>query len=360
MALTARQKQVRSQLRQAKQSGQVLTKAQQDRLAKLNQTVKDNKAANKAATGSTKTPAPAPTDTSSSGPQVNPPDYSAAGDGYSDTPENYPESSAKQKAIDEASAQAAADKWYSEGSLGRLNPDYKPLETTVAQREAEYAKAQQDDPYIKAALERMQGGLEGISAPENQALREQGQAQIKQQAKSSLRALRGFNLANNAKGGAAGYGAYNILRDQNANLARQESDLIASNVAEKGRRLGQFADYANTAYQTQFGARQSALDRLSQDRTGLSDFRTATDTFNLGQGEKEKAGALGVYYGDIGLNLSRRAQDYERTLANKEFEAAKKGLGINDKKDKAKAGTSDVTTGGAATKKKRRRRKKAA
>jgi len=259
----------------------------------------------------------------------------------SDKPQTGAESSPKLKAEDEAAATAAADRWYAEGSLGRLGPEgtLNPADpsaaTTIAQREAEYQKALETNPYIEQALQRHVAGLEGISAPENQALRESGQRSIKQQAQTAMRALRGFNLKNNVTGG---YGGYAIQRDLARNLAGQETDLIAANVAEKGRRLSAFGDYANQAYNTYNTARSSALDRLASDRLAQQNLRINADTynlnrerdralFNLQQAEKEKSGNLGVYYGNIGLDISRRAQDFENTLAEKEYNIAKKGLG---------------------------------
>ena len=250
------------------------------------------------------------------------------------------ESSEAMKAADDASATAAAEKWYAPGSLGRLednatlNPSDPSAAATIAQREAAYERAMQNDPNIELALQRHVQGLEGITAPENQALRESGARAIKQQVKSQMRALRGFNLKNNVTGG---YGGYAIQRDLGRNLANQESDLIAANVAEKGRRLSAFGDYAGQAYNTYNTARSGALDRLSADRLAQQNLRIGADQynmerarsqalFNLMQGEKEKTGNLGVYYGDIGLNVSRRAQDKENELAEKEYELAKKGL----------------------------------
>lgn len=250
------------------------------------------------------------------------------------------ESSDAMKATDDVAATAAAEKWYADGSLGRLednavlNPADPSAAATIAQREAAYERALQSDPNIEAALQRHLQGLDGITAPENQALRESGSRAIKQQAKTQMRALRGFNLKNNV---TSGYGGYAIQRDLGRNLANQETDLIAANVAEKGRRLSAFGDYAGQAYNTYNTARSGALDRLSQDRLAQQNLRIGADQYNMGrtrdqalfnlqQREKEKTGNLGVYYGNIGLDTARRAQDFEKDLAEKEYELAKKGL----------------------------------
>jgi hypothetical protein len=280
----------------------------------------------------------------------------------------------KRREAAEKHANKEAEKFYAPGSLGRIDQptDIGPItgpggiamigtqmpggQESIAQAETAYQKSQTLNPYVQAALDRMQGGLEGISSQENQAIREAGSREIRANEKTALRNMRAYQGEAGVQGRTAGRAAGRVMGETRSLLAQQETDLIARNVAEKGNRLAAFGSTANTAYQTQSTAMQNAMNSLLGARKDVAEYqlgaeksnqiasgennrnaievskanidiargnqtaRTNTNIFNVGQGEKELAGKAGTYYGDqaatqaminqiIPEELAKRAQD---------------------------------------------------
>lgn len=152
--------------------------------------------------------------------------------------------------------QGIVDKYYSEGSLGRVD---QPLSSEMAD-----------------ILARRKSALEGFSAQENEALRAKMLEEIGRGEQTALRQLRGIQGSSGIRGGLASAQQANILKAADDAKTQAERDLFIQNILQKQNALG--------SYEQTVGS-QSAQDLGIQQ-------------FNIGQQGKEvQAGAAGELSG---------------------------------------------------------------
>lgn len=256
---------------------------------------------------------------------------------------------------DERHAEKESQKFYSEGALGRLDTSkygdigalqYDPSSinaaVTAAAKQVNASQAQ--DPYVRAALDRMQASLGGYTAPENRALFETMNRQLDQEAATQQRALGISQGQAGVSGDSAAAQKLKIMKQQALSRRMNQQDVLAKNVEEQRLRQAQFGQTAISAKSAQDQARDAALGRLTEaatSRSGLNlqaaglnqaneranqETRIGLDTYNLQQGEKELAGRVGVYYGDQAATEARRAAIEARKRAEEELDIAREGV----------------------------------
>lgn len=216
------------------------------------------------------------------------------------------------------------DEFFSEGALGRLDATRTADDAAaIARREEQYESSKKEDPRVTEALKRMEAGLGGISAAENQALRESMVREIRGQTQTDMRDLRAF-------AGASGMGNKGIATGQMMALmqreamarASAESDLVAKNVQERARRLTEYTQAAQKQQITNATLQQSALDRLNADVFRVEQAETGKEQFNIGQQNKETAGRLGSIFGTISSDIASRNSAEANINARKAAENA--------------------------------------
>lgn len=183
---------------------------------------------------------------------------------------------------DARGAEVLSNNLYSEGSLGRINEE-RPA-------------AVQD--YIN----RYYSGLEGYAAPELQAMREQGQANVDSQYQTNLAQMAKMAARNGVRGAAAGAQQNNLERARLGEQQNLEQQLFIKNADERQNRL---KDYTGALE----GARGDEAERRR---------------YNLGQLAAERAGKSGTYFNALNLGLQRQGMADTKELSNKQLEIAKK------------------------------------
>ncbi len=285
-----------------------------------------------------------------------------------------------EKARDSAAAQEEANRFYQPNSLGRLEqqPDVAGIgqaeristvstdmaggAQNIADAEKAYADAQVRDQYVQDALDRMQAGLGGFSESEVQSLRAIGQRDINTGTATASRALRGQQAAAGVTGGSAVRDQQRLMREDRALRAQLGTNLAGQQIAEKGRRLGEYGTFArgsaqdmaanrSTFLQSLLGTRENVADytmraqdlntRIGQSNidnaynyglanTGIQERNLArnreTALTNLLQGEKEMAGQIGAYYGSQQADIARRAEIRGRNRSREAMNIAKRGV----------------------------------
>ena len=274
-------------------------------------------------------------------------------------------------------AEDMAKEYYSPGSLGRMDaPEdvqqitlpgmVTPISTTmeggaqsIAQSEDLYNKRLQKDQHIEEALKRSLSATEGFTAPENQALKAKAYRDIQSNSATTDRAMRQAMGESGMSGWAAANAMKQSKNETNRQLAGASTDLAVANLAAKQSALSNYGSLAQGAYSTYAGAQDSALGRLMDARkdvagytldaqkanqaaegTNISNRLTADTTnaniqrgnvdsrqqnsqFNLGQGEKEKAGYLGTLFGQQGVEEAQRNQKFQNWLSKQYLQFAR-------------------------------------
>lgn len=149
---------------------------------------------------------------------------------------------------------------------------------------------------MQSTLDLMKGGLAGLSAPENQALREQAQAEVDRKYRSAVSDIQDRARSSGFKGGAVNAATRNASRDAMNAQADMEQKNLVSNIGIQDTRRNQYADTLSNVEDTEFGQRRLA----GNDYAGASN-QLETSRFN-------RMGAATGAYG----NAVQGTEDSER------------------------------------------------
>jgi hypothetical protein len=162
-------------------------------------------------------------------------------------------------------------------------------EQIVAAREADFMRGRARGEELLA--EGTLGRLEGITEGQNQAIREQALLGLQGQQQAAQRALRGTMAASGVQGGLSG-GLQSALLGQQAAERSQAEQAMATGLIETGMNINKF---------------------------------------NLGQGQREVLGRIGIELGEAGLGAAERGalmqKDAATEAANIAAQAAQGGGG---------------------------------
>ncbi len=128
---------------------------------------------------------------------------------------------------------------------------------------------------VQDIIARRKAGLGGLSAEENQAIRERGSQSIDRSTQSSLRQLRGLQGATGQRGGSALASQSRILQAGQGAKANVERDLAIQNVDVKRQALGAaegsiLGAEAQTRENELFNIRQKNKEATGRQTAGLS------------------------------------------------------------------------------------------
>ena len=128
---------------------------------------------------------------------------------------------------------------------------------------------------VQDIIARRKSALGGLSAEENQAIRERGSQSIDRSTQSSLRQLRGLQGATGVRGGSALANQARILQAGQGAKANVERDLAIQNIGVKREALGAaegsiLGAEAQTRENTLFNIRQRNKEATGRTTAGLS------------------------------------------------------------------------------------------
>jgi hypothetical protein len=184
-------------------------------------------------------------------------------------------------------AQGTSKMLFADKSLGRLNNLYDTRTGAI------------NDPFAKDVQGRLQAGLEGYSAPENQALREQMQREGDMAYQGNLAQLAKAQARGGTRGAASTAQFAQLAQGRQQSRDTQEQDLYAKNIDEKRSRLADYATYTS----------------------GLRKEQSDAEKYNLEQVAAEKAGYAGTLFGVMGLKQGKTGLkgllDYYKSIRGK-------------------------------------------
>lgn len=149
---------------------------------------------------------------------------------------------------DLAKGRARGQELFGEGSLGRLGADQTSAINDIMTRRQSMAD-------------------KGLSAEENNALRDSMNAGINQNEQTQLRQLRGIQGATGVRGGLAGSQQAQVLANTAANKANTERDLFLKNIEAKNQALGDLEKSAMEIQKSNLDAQ--GREKFAQQATEL-------------------------------------------------------------------------------------------
>lgn len=168
---------------------------------------------------------------------------------------------------------------------------------------------------MKQVLGIMQQGLSGLSAPENQALREQAQKSLDTQYQTSLHQQQLSAARSGVRGGAATAQAQNLDQMRINAQGDMEQKNLVDNIAIQDKRRSEYANQVSGQEDKEFGRVKDATDRLNKDKL-----------VNIDQSNAETASRVGAVAGMVGYGQSKKNTAREYKLAK---QGMAKGYGYN-------------------------------
>lgn len=229
-----------------------------------------------------------------------------------------------QIAKDLSAAQNLADRFNLIPTLGSIDASRSPeVADLIAQRKDLYGRSLQRDPDQQALLDLLKGGLGGLTAEENTALRESQEEGINRDFATQLRALASRNAQAGVRGGAAQAGALDLGAERLQAQRGLGMDILAKNIDVQNDRRQAFGDFLNQLVTGEFNRQGGALNSLENTTQGARLDELNRQLFNLGQDEKQQAGRSSTLFGLVGLRGGRRAQKKAFSLEQQRIEAEK-------------------------------------
>lgn len=231
------------------------------------------------------------------------------------------------------SAKPFAQEMFGAGSLERMAAiGAEELAKQIQARQAQAATAGQRSADVQDIISRYRSGLEGYTAPELQALREQMQSGITTGEQTALRQLRGQQAAAGIQGGLAGAQAARLLQAGQQARTQAERDLFLQNIAQRQNALQGFQQAVTGAEATEFGRGQTTQGALEQILQQQRAEETGRQQFNIGQGQQEKFGQLATMLGIAGMGSTERAAEAEKIAGTETAKAIRQQAASQGKK----------------------------
>ena len=136
----------------------------------------------------------------------------------------------------------------------------------------QYQNAGNVDPVLQEIMDRRKAGLEGLTAPELTALREQGNSGMNQAMQTAMRQANVGNLMANRSGNVQGAAMPGIAQARSLGQAQLERDILLANVAERDKRLNEYQGLGSEIDTNKFNRTQSTLGSLgafNQTQAGI-------------------------------------------------------------------------------------------
>ena len=177
--------------------------------------------------------------------------------------------------------------------VDRFLPDISVLGTVDPSRSAE----------MQEALAMSKGGLGGLTAAENEALRARGYEELNRQFMGGQRALANLQARSGIRGAAAGAQFQDLMRQRGQQASAMEQDIMLKNIAVQDQRRQAFQNLLRTAEQDELARQQ----------------------FNIGQQANLLSGQQALFFGGAGLAGQLMEQQRQRRLEREQMEAIRQG-----------------------------------
>jgi hypothetical protein len=198
-------------------------------------------------------------------------------------PKEQSKLNAIQREMDIVKGQETIGKEFAPGKLGRLDAGRSTEMTDI--------------------IAKKKAGLSGISAEENQALRERGKQGIQRSTQTALRSLRGFQGSRGVRGEGAITQQAGILKSGIQSQANVERDLLLKNI----------------------DAKRTALSDYEASVSGAESVEQEKSLYNINQANRETFGRLSSGLGYAQLGVADRASERGVAIAQQNLSAESGG-----------------------------------
>lgn len=203
-------------------------------------------------------------------------------------------------------AQRVAERYGMLDPLGRIDAGRSSeIADLISGRQRMVDQASQRDPAEERLRAMMEGGLGGLTAEENTALREGAQSEVDRNFASQLRALAGYSgqrgLAGLSQAGINDLSANRL--DAQRNLER---DILIKNIDIQNERRKAYGDYLDALVSGEFDRASKARADLEQLTVSARNDELQRELYNQEQGRREADLRSSALFGTAGILANRR------------------------------------------------------
>lgn len=189
------------------------------------------------------------------------------------------------------------------------------ISNLIADAQGAYQATQTRSPEMERFLAMQEAGLSGLTAEENQALRETAMENLNRGFQQAQRQMAVQQAGSGVRGASAAAQAMGLQRQLMGDTRGLERDLLINNIDIQNQRRDAYGELLRGVETDQFNRQKDAFGTFA-DLVGGNQARTdELNLFNLGQGEKERALAQGGLMGFAGLLDARRQTNISNQLA---------------------------------------------
>lgn len=224
-----------------------------------------------------------------------------------------------------------AKETFAPGSLGRISTERTQEEQDLLNQQRALAAfygpgGAQRSAEMQEFLSRQKAGLDGYTAAENTAMREQAGREGDAAYANQLAQLAKSQVRGGVRGPAATAQTMALARAKAAQDAQLSQDLMVQNADEKQRRLAAYGQSLGGVEGEEFGRGQQAIGSYGQSLGASRQDELARQQYNQSQMAAEKAGYLNTLYGGTDLYNQRRTADRNFKLSKQMTNIAKRQL----------------------------------
>jgi len=168
---------------------------------------------------------------------------------------------------------------------------------------------------IQAIIDKMQGGLGGLMADEQTAIREASQRELDRDLATQRRALASLQGASGVRGAAGGAQFRDLARERFRAQQQMEQDLQVQNIDIQNQRREYLSKFLGDQTQNEFERGAEALRNFGDATTFARGDELNRQLLNDEQMRRLAAGRAGLWFGGVDLGQSRRNDNRNFRLA---------------------------------------------
>lgn len=205
-------------------------------------------------------------------------------------------------------AQKTIDKFGLVPTLDRVDAGRSSeISSLIDSRQDEYDRSLARDPEQESLLNLLKGGLGGLTAQENTAFRERGEAGLDRTYAQGARSLASTIGSRGVRGAAATAGLRDLNFDRGAAQGDLERDLQIANIQLQDQRRNDFSGFLDSLITGESDRRGAALSGLESTTASARQDELGRDLINMDAQRREEALKNSTLFGLVGLKGVRRS-----------------------------------------------------
>jgi hypothetical protein len=203
----------------------------------------------------------------------------------------------------------------------------QPVQNVIDESHERYESSKEYSPEVAEAITMLQGGLGGLTAQENNAIRDNAAASMNAAFSTSMRDIMGRNARFGIRGGVAANPMATLGRDYMGQRRAFENQMLVDNINVQDNRRNAYTNFLNTANAQRLANNQNAFNTYSNLVGNADAAMREAERFNIGQQEQDLQKRISGISGIAGVIGANRAGIQNNKLIRQQMNAQNSGGG---------------------------------